>query len=274
MAAVDPLVECPEPVDWLCCGPVTGTATPEMITRAEQVALTTLRALSANVFDCVQRTIRPCGSICHSKSISTYHGTGRPRAVSPWINSSGQWMNGGCGCGAACGCCEPYSAIHLIDPDGLPVRGIVEVKIDGVTLADTAYRVDVYGGYQLLRTDGARFPCCQNVDLPDTEPDTFSVTYLAGARLDAAGLAAYSALACAMLSECCDPGSCSSLEGVVSVVRQGMSFERADARALFDGRLTGVAVTDRWLATVNSQGALRPSVVRSAEYRPARMMHS
>lgn len=53
----------------------------------------------------------------------------------------------------------------------------IAVMIDG----DEFYDFVVMDGRWLLRTDGkCCWPCCQNMHLPDTEPDTFSVTMTFG----------------------------------------------------------------------------------------------
>ena len=62
--------------------------------------------------------------------------------------------------------------------------------------------------------------------LADTEPDTFSVTYLNGYPVD--GLGAYAAGVLAMeFAKACTGGKCRLPAGVTSVARQGVSLQIA-----------------------------------------------
>lgn len=88
-----------------------------------------------------------------------------------------------CGWGqnCKCGCCQ---IDKLPIPEGATVT---EVKIDGVALDPATYgTIYTPSGRWLIRRratdDETRepWPYCQDIDLPDTEEDTFSITYETG----------------------------------------------------------------------------------------------
>jgi hypothetical protein len=112
------------------------------------------------------------------------------------------------------------------------------------------------------RTNGC-FPC-QNYNLDDTEPGTWSVTYLRGEEVPLAGQISAGILACeiakAMLGEACGLSA-----GASKVIREGITIELPDAADIaVDGR-TGIAVVDRWIHSVNPAGLAQPPYVWSPD---------
>src|SRR5581483_12410773 len=78
---------------------------------------------------------------------------------------------------------------------------IVQVKIDGVVVDPSTYAVS--NNRTLIRTtstDGSLtnqgWPCCQDQTLPDTEVNTWSVTYTYGMPPPQLGVMAVAELAC------------------------------------------------------------------------------
>lgn len=171
----------------------------------------------------------------------------------------GQWVNS-CGCESRC---EPLSEIDL---DG-PVGYIQEFKIDGreVDLTGDDWRLD--DGHLLVwQGDGpSPVPSYQDLNRPDTDPNTWSITYsksypvLADGRLAVAYLAAEFAKACQPKAKCSLP------RGVTSVVRNGVSFQ-VEA-GLFPNGLTGIDIVDQYILKWAPAG----SPVRSASvFNPRR----
>jgi len=84
--------------------------------------------------------------------------------------------------------------------------------------------------------------------LPDTEENTFSVTYLNGWPPDA--MAEYAAGVLAMeFAKACMGGKCRLPATVSAVSRQGVQFEAVAGRFL--ERTTGIREVDAWIALWN-----------------------
>lgn len=80
---------------------------------------------------------------------------------------------GSCGCSRLSGCfCVPLNAITLLGPD----VDIDQILIDGVAFMDYA----IVDGNQLIRTDGAAWPGCQDITLGSDQAGTFEITYISG----------------------------------------------------------------------------------------------
>ena len=170
------------------------------------------------------------------------------------------WHGDMWGCdGVACGC-EPLSMVELA---GYPVREILEVKIDGVVLADTEY--EVKSRRFLIRKNNGVWPGCQNQSLDDTEEGTWSVSYEHGAPPPPEGIDAAAELACEIYKSC-DASlelECILPQGITRIVRQGITFERSAFVAW--GRQegiwrTGLPLVDLFLNSVNPAGIKRRPV--------------
>lgn len=104
---------------------------------------------------------------------------------------------------------------------------------------------------------GACWPKCQDLSRPDTEDNTFSVTYKRGVPVPHAGRWAAGLLACELVKACSpDAGECQLPDNVTTIVREGVTMELApfiiggaDGKIQF-GR-TGVPEVDLWLIAVN-----------------------
>jgi hypothetical protein len=67
-----------------------------------------------------------------------------------------------------------------------PIVDIIEVLVDAQVVPESAYRVDDFR--YLIRTDGQGWPCCQDWDAdPETDRDTFQVTFRHGSAPPEAG---------------------------------------------------------------------------------------
>lgn len=139
----------------------------DMKERAEMLAWMMLQRLTGGRLSLCPVTVRPCTGRCYGE-------------WGPYIYE-GRWYNG-CGHSAnACACGAFLSQILL--PGG-EVSGPVTVKVNGVTLSPTAYRID--GGNLLVRQDGDVWPLTQDMSIPLGQPGTMSVTYYQGVGPDAA----------------------------------------------------------------------------------------
>ena len=144
--------------------------------------------------------------------------------------------------GVLCGSCfNSYRSCGCIDVSEVklpgPVASVTEVIIDGVTLADTDYRIDDY--QWLVRLDGDSWPA--NTDYLD--PDAFSVTYELGVEPPAGAGIVTGRLVCAR-STCTNSG-CKLPANVTQVTRQGVTMLRH-----IEG--FGILTVDNWVANANA----------------------
>lgn len=138
---------------------------------------------------------------------------------------------------------------------GYPVTAVGQVKVDGEVVDPSRYRVDDRRFLTAVRSDAAQeqlwWPSCQAMDLPDTEPGTWSVTYTWGATPPVAGQAAAAALACemalAMAPDDEDGPGCRLPAAWTSITRAGVTVTRAAVESLAQQGLTGLPEVDLWL---------------------------
>lgn len=199
-----------------------------------------------------ERTVRPCATQQNACwNLNPYFGwTGWPWAWA-WDGVTWGWYDQlGCHCN-----CEAMSRVLL---PGYPVTQVTEVKIDGVVQSPDTYRLDEWQFLTRMRdpadpTIPLFWPACQVMDLADTEPGTWSVSYLSGIAPPLIGKAAAAALACELL-----PGAdCKLPTGAVQIVRQGLTINRLQplATMLLEG-MTGIPAIDAFMAAYNP-GKLR-----------------
>lgn len=216
---------------------------PSATGAAVQMATEVLWALSGRQFGLCEVTLRPCRKDCVDQ---IYWGN----QFLPWQGSypqpaliGGQWFNLVCGgCGGDCAC---TSISEVVLPN--VVNEILEVKVDGEILEEDEYRVD--NGNLLVRL-GADWPHCQELNLPDTEPGTWSVTAEYGLEVPELGQWAVGELACELMTlmrgeECRLPAN------VARMTRQGVSF---DFTTLMSGGKLGMYWSDLFLGAVNPGG--------------------
>lgn len=207
-------------------------------------------ALSGRQYGPCSVTLRPCSPRCGNTigylafpvGQGGFTGGTAPWMI-PWIDN-GVWRN--CGCTGGCSCrarCEV--------PLPGPVATIDEVRIDGLVLSSTAYRLDSYRGIPVLvRTDGECWPECQDMGLGTDQPGTFAVTYRRGVEVPRAGQIAAGELA-AEFARACAGQDCALPQQLASLSRNGVEVQVADPTALFENGLTGVANVDLFIKAVN-----------------------
>lgn len=194
------LVGCPSGCE---AGTVTAEEVAEIITAASEfVFLKTGQQFHGSCYD----TVRPCA--CGSGSCGT---------VTP-IHTPAGWLNvcGGCGFDRYCNCAG--NAILLPQR---PVSSIASVMLDGALF--TEWRLDSPGW--LIRTDGAAWPCCQDIRLATTEPNTWEISYFWGVEPPAMILRAARTLASELVKGCAGDAHCRIPVGAVQITRRGVNYD-------------------------------------------------
>jgi hypothetical protein len=162
---------------------------------------------------------------------------------------NGTWYNLTCGNGCADDCsCSFISETVLPEP----VTHVDAVKVDGVTLASTAYRVD--DGRKLVRIDGGQWPLCNDLTKADTEVNTWSVTVTFGEAVPTLGQLAVGELACQMARLLSGNADCLLPKAVQQLVRQGVTMNFLDPTKTFSDGRVGLYFSDLFISTVNPAG--------------------
>lgn len=257
------------------CDALDSSGDPSVYDEVAHTATEILWAASGRQFDgvCGPETVRPCVADCGC------WGWGLPSWGFTWNWASygwGFWVGGGGngvsavqGCGGGAGCCGYLSRVKL---SGYPVVQIDEVKIDGQVVDPADYRLD--GWKWLTYLDDAdgnhrRWPSCQNLARPDTDPGTFSVSYTHGQAPPQIGLDAALQLACALATAGAD---CELPPGTTRVTRQGIQIEmdyptNARRGALPPG-FEGLSMVKLFLDTVNPNSLIRRPAIYSGDLQP------
>jgi hypothetical protein len=157
------------------------------------------------------------------------------------------------------------------------VTEIVQVKIDGEVIPPAEYELRDFKSLVRTRLSAGRvpvarygWPTSQIMDLPDTEPGTFSVTYMFGVAPPASGL-----LAVRKLAECLVLPQLGSTEHypkrVTNVARQGVTAAITDVMDLVMKGGTGIYEVEVFLNSVNPNRNARQAAVWSPDLgRPGR----
>jgi hypothetical protein len=244
------------PVTWTCD---VDTLNPAVTGAAVSMATETLWALTGMRFGVCQVTLRPCARECQTGSF--YDDFGPPWASGSYPQPAligGLWYNLTCGsCTGDCSCTE-VSEVRL----PAPVNTIVEVKIDGTPMVSGAYRID--NNRLLVRTDGQRWPRCNDLNLDDTEVGTWSVTATYGESLPAGAALAMGELACE-IAKAAAGGDCRLPPGIQQLVRQGVTISYPDVGELFRQGRTGLYLVDMFVSTWNPYGLRQRSRVYNVD---------
>jgi hypothetical protein len=202
------------------------------------LASATLYRLCAYRVGGCPKTLRPCqNGSCGPVAATSF---GHFDAFTP-VNWNGTWSNR-----AVCACSGPcrHDPEHSVQLPG-PVWGIVEVKVDGVVVPDTEYWLT--DGF-LIGLGSRTWPTTQNLDLPDSEVGTWSITYNDTAPVDLMGARACGRLAIEYGRAACG-GACIIPESVTSLVRQGVTYD-IPAGSFPNGE-TGMREVDAFIALWN-----------------------
>jgi hypothetical protein len=237
-----------EPI-WCC----ELTAAQEAVTGTAVAAATEVYwALSGRQFGECQVTLRPCREDCVPAGWSGPAWGGGP--VPALID--GQWLNLVCGsCAGECSC----SALSEFVLPG-PVARVVEIVVDGAVVPTGSYRVDDWR--RVVRTDGGRWPACNDLSKPATEPGTWQVTAAVGAGVPTLGRMAVGELACEIAKGCAGDDDCRLPFNVVQLVRQGVTISFPTIMELLEAGVLGMEFGDLFIRTYNPGGlASRPLVL-------------
>ena len=238
----------------LSCATFPEGSTPELEAMAALAATEALWMRTKQQFGLCTVTLRPCRKDCFPSwpwvpVQGWYNVTG---AVWPWPQPAliaGNWVNLACGsCSSGCSC-SSVSEVRL----PYPVNSIVEVKVDGVVLPSSAYRVDNFN--LLVRLDGEEWPRCNDLNLEDTEVGTWSVTANYGQAVPELGNLAAGQLAVEIVKRCVNAGGCILPTGTVQqVTRQGVTKVFFDSDQAFGNGMIGLYWTDMFIKTYNPSG--------------------
>lgn len=244
---------------WTCPLPVGSEAVTGV---AIEMATDVLWALSGRQFGLCTKLLRPCRRECYDTFSPLYdsgYGTLPTIGDQSWpfpALIAGQWYNLACGsCGGTCSC----SVIHEATlPSNL--HDVVEVKVDGVALvAGTDYRVD--NNRLLVRLGGDDWPICNDLNLDDDQPGTWSVEVTVGRPLPPLGRAALGALTLEFIKSLLCDSTCALPKPVQSISRQGVNMTFLDPQQVFTNGQTGLYVPDLFIQSVNPRRLARRAQV-------------
>ena len=211
-----------------------------------ETATSLLWQWTGRVYGLCELTVRPCRRDCVS---STYQGiAGVPSnlgANMPFLPVliNGEFFN--LSCGRSCRDCSCTKTPEVGLPG--PVDSIVDVEIDGQTLASSAYRLD--NRYWLVREDGEQWPTCQDLAKPLGEDGTWAVTFKTGTPVPKGGQLAARVLACEMAKAALGR-ECELPQRVQSVTREGVSIAVLDSFEGLESGRTGIWLVDSWVTSV------------------------
>lgn len=251
------------PIDVACLGTTWNGYDAEVQDRATRLAVESLRMLTGYRVGGCPVTVRPCarGQVTYNtwQVYPVTSSLGAPiGAFSPAL-VAGNWTNVACGCTSPSCSCTALSEVILPGSPG----HVSEVKVDGVILAASAYAV--HDGNRLTRLDGDTWPLCQDMTKPDTEPDTFSVTYATGPEPGPLGAIAAGRLA-AEFALACVGKKCALPARVRTVSRQGVTLDLAGADGdQWPGGLTGLHDVDVFIRRWNPYALRTASSVWSPD---------
>jgi len=240
---------CDWPIDTTCC-PEWGTYSLAVQENATAWATQILDNLTGHRFAQCAVNYRPCGPRCLTGFGYLTWPVGSPQSGGgglPWMTpyvDAGIWRN--CGCSGGCSC----RAAHEV-PFFEPVAAVVEVRVDGLVLDPSAYRIDYHKGVAVLvRTDGEPWPLCQDMALDVDEVGAFVIVYQPGQALPKAGEIAAGQLACEFAKACVGQ-DCALPQQLASLSRNGVEVTVVDPTSFLENGLTGIANVDLWIRSVN-----------------------
>lgn len=202
---------------------------------AVQMATQILWAKTGMQFDQCTLRIRPCRQDCWGGGEWPYGG-GWWQLGSLYPQPAlieGNWYNLTCGsCGDTCSC----TSLSQITLPG-PVTTIDQIKIDGSVLSTSEYRLDDFR--KLVRINGM-WPLCNDLNLYDSEPGTWSITLTYGKPVPTMGRMAVGELAHQIILACMGDDCCKLPYQVQTVTRQGVTIKYPNITDLFGMRDSGI----------------------------------
>lgn len=230
------------PVRWSCD---VSTVSPYATGAAVKFASDTLWALSGRQFGLTTVTLRPARWYPIDTPFPDVW-LAMPGAMMPPLGAtgySGGWW------GFPAGLCLGTTDAHL----PAPVKTVSQVKVDGLVLPSSSYRVD--DNRILVRTDGNTWPGFNDLRLDDSQIGTWSVTAAYGMAIPDGAELAIGELACEYLRGM-NGEDCRLPRNVTQIARQGVTITMPNPTEAFKAGLTGLRLTDAFILTWNP-GRLR-----------------
>lgn len=157
--------------------------------------------------------------------------------------------------------------LQEIDLGAYPLYSITYVKIDGVTLSSSAYRIDDFR--HLVRIDGSTWPTSQDLSLASTAANTFEVKFKYGRTVSATAKRAAGRLAME-LAKAYSGQKCKLPERMQTMSREGVTVQFvADNFEYFTSRKTGIYEIDIFLSAINPKGRVGSAVIMSPDIEPS-----
>lgn len=242
MPLTPPFGGCLWDIDTACLGDEWDDLDTDVQERALALASMTLHRLTGYRVGGCPITVRPCqDTTCGHYSPYGYPGYPGGYGMYPQ-NYAGTWSNS-CGCGSSA--CSSACEVKL----PFPVGRVDQVKVDGAVLDPADYQIQNGNILVWIGSDPCPFPATQDLGKADTEPGTFSVTFLNAYPVDNTGAVAAAYLAMEFARACKPKGKCTLPRGVVNVVRNGISFDIE--AGLFPNGLTGIDLVDAFIEAWN-----------------------
>jgi hypothetical protein len=239
---------CTWEADPACLGDAWDLLTDDMKLRSLMLATSSLQMLTYYRVGTCPITIRPLPETQRCGCWRWVSGTPSGPSFWPYVGEDGQWYNKFCGCRLLS---RPLSEIDIPGPVGF----IDSFKINGEeqTLDNGDWRLD--DGHLLVwQGEGTSpVPSVQNLNKPDTEADTWSITYSRSYPVLEDGRLAVTMLAAEFAKACTPKTKCSLPRGVTSVVRNGVSF--TVSAGLFPNGLTNIDIVDQFILKWAPAGA-------------------
>lgn len=241
------------PIYWTCD---VSSYSPALTGYAVGAATRILWSLSGRRFGLCTSTLRPCAEDCVSGDAPFLGSRDWPVGYSmpPWDFYRTPYCGG---CAGSCSC-SVLSEVRL----PAPVDSVTSVKADGAVLSPSAYRLD--NNRLLVRTDGQRWPRCNDLNKNDDQPGTWSVTARFGEDVPDPGRLAMGELACEILKASTGT-DCRLPPGVTQLVRQGVTIQYPDVGQLLKEGRTGLYLVDLFLASENPTGLRQRGRVYSVD---------
>jgi hypothetical protein len=226
---------------------------------ALEVAIYVIWAATGRRFESCSVTVRPCWSPA-APLYQTYPSAYYWGLAGESLGDVGIGVLSGCACGSVCACTP--SEVRLAGP----VISVDEVKIDGVVLDPSAYRLD--SGVLLVRQDGQAWPMVQNMSLPAGEPDTWTVRYSQGQQVTALLNKLAGRYACEVVKGMAGQ-DCALPKRATSISRRGVDVQLIDKDSWLEKGLTGIAALDTVITAINPDHlSSRPRVLSPDLPRP------
>jgi len=246
------------------CDATWAALTADQKALALRLAAFTVYSLTGRQFGTVTLTLRPCNGPLLTPLYQTYP----VNLLNPWgVDDSGSypaayiyngvWHNSGC---RGISCCGATCEVRL--PRTVSITSVIT---SGATVDPSAYRID--NGSVLIRTDGACWPQCQDMNANAGATNTFTITGVFGRivpqeALDAAGL-----LACE-LGKSMAGQPCRLPQRMQSLSRQGVSVQFPSVDTYLDRGLTGLNEVDQLVVQLNPHRLTRAARVYSPDVSP------